>query len=132
MSFRPLRSPLFNHVLANPALPTVYTNAASSIATTTADGNGEVANDGNSAITQRGFCWSTSVNPTTADSTVTSAGTLGVYSATMTGLSSSTTYHYRAYAINAVGTAYGADVTFNTTSSTATYGTRMAMIGVGM
>jgi uncharacterized membrane protein len=32
----------------------------------------------------------------------------------MTGLTSSTTYHVRAYATNALGTGYGSDVAFST------------------
>jgi uncharacterized protein (TIGR02145 family)/uncharacterized repeat protein (TIGR02543 family) len=44
---------------------------------------------------------------------------IGAYSAPILGLSPNTTYHYRAYAINSVGTSYGDNVEF-TTSATAT------------
>lgn len=92
--------------------PSVTTNPVTNIGATSADGNGSVDSDGNSTITERGFCWSTSVDPTTAGSKVTSSGTTGAYSATMTGLTAGTLYYVRAYAINAVGTAYGNNKTF--------------------
>lgn len=94
--------------------PTVTTQAVSSIGETTATGNGNVTDDGGATITERGVCWSTSPNPTTADSKATSAGTTGAFSASMTGLTASTTYYVRAYAINSEGTSYGDQVSFTT------------------
>lgn len=132
MSFPALRSPrILNPLSFSPALtaPTVTTNAASAIGSTSATGNGSVDSDGGAAITERGFVWSTSVNPTTADSKVTVAGTTGSYSGSMTSLVASTFYHYRAYAVNSVGTSYGADTTFTTGSGTAIG--LLALLGVG-
>jgi len=94
------------------ATPTVTTDSITNISGTTATGNGTVASDGGATITERGICWSTSLNPTTSDSTATAAGTTGSYSVNLTGLSNGTTYHARAYAINVNGTSYGADVVF--------------------
>jgi len=92
--------------------PSVATQAVTNITAATATGNGNVTSDGGQAITERGVCWSTSVNPTTSDSKATSAGTTGTFTASLTGLSSATLYHVRAYAINSIGTSYGDDVTF--------------------
>jgi hypothetical protein len=92
--------------------PTVTTEAVSDLTETTATGNGTVVSDGADTITERGVCWSTSLNPTTSDSKATSAGTTGSFTASITGVSSGTLYHVRAYAINSVGTSYGDDVTF--------------------
>lgn len=97
-----------------PEVPTVVTNAATDITDTSATGNGEVTTDGGATITERGFCWSISANPTTADDKVVEAGTTGVYAGSITGLSANTMYHYRAYATNSIGTAYGADYTIST------------------
>lgn len=94
------------------APPAITTQAVTDIAAATATGNGNVTSDGGQAITERGVCWSASLNPTTADSKAISAGTTGVFTASLTGLSSVTLYHVRAYAINSVGTSYGDDVTF--------------------
>lgn len=92
--------------------PTVTTQAVTDIAATTATGNGTVVSDGGDTITERGVCWSTSLNPTTSDSKATTSGTTGAFSASITGLTSGTLYHVRAYAINANGTSYGGNVTF--------------------
>ncbi|TAH34088.1 hypothetical protein EYC59_03770 [Candidatus Saccharibacteria bacterium] len=93
-------------------IPSLQTDSVTNISTTTATANGSVNSDGGDTITERGFVWSTSPNPTTSDSKVTAAGTTGSYNASLTGLSSGTLYHVRAYAINSSGTGYGIDVTF--------------------
>lgn len=75
-------------------------------------------------VTERGVLYSTSNNtPTVGGSNVTKAtnGTgTGVFSANIAGLSGSTTYYVRAYAISAAGTAYGAVSSFTTPSNDAT------------
>ncbi|MEN9369658.1 MAG: hypothetical protein RI952_523 [Bacteroidota bacterium] len=102
------------------ALPALAnTTAASTIAGTTATSGGSVSNDGGSTITARGVCWSTTTNPTIANSKTTESGTTGSFSSNLTGLSVSTTYYVRAYATNAIGTAYGTEVSFTTTSTLA-------------
>jgi hypothetical protein len=98
-------------------IPTVTTQAVTSVGTTTAIGNGNVTLDGGSTITQRGVCWDTSTNPTTANYKATATGTTGAYTVSMTGLSPSTHYFVKAYAINTYGTSYGSEVTFDTGST---------------
>lgn len=134
MSFLQLRSRRIQNPLANgsPSAPSVTTQAASSIATTSATGNGTVTSDGGSSLTERGFVWSTSPNPTTSDSKVADGSSVvGVYSDTLSPLITSTLYHYRAYAINALGTSYGADTTFTTSGAIALFSSLLMMMGVG-
>jgi len=96
------------------SVPTVTTTEPSSIMQTTAVSGGDVTADGNAPVTARGVCWSTSSNPTIADShTIDGTGT-GAFTSTMTGLTPNTTYDVRAYATNSVGTAYGGAWTFTT------------------
>lgn len=132
MSFLQLRAKFVKNRLI--AALIVTTSAATNIANTTADGNGEVVDTGTSAVTERGFVWSTNAYPTTADSKVTSGTGLGVFTATMTSLIAGTTYHYRAYAINADVTAYGADTTFVTTGGGAVTVviSNLMLVGVGV
>ena len=66
--------------------PIITTTAASSITATTAQSGGNVTSDGGSAVTARGVCWSTSANPTTADSHTTDGTGTGVFTSSMTGL----------------------------------------------
>jgi len=94
--------------------PTVTTTAASSITSTTATIGGNVTNAGTSSVTARGVCWSTSANPTTDDNKTNDGTGAGVFSSSLIGLTSGLTYHIRAYATSAVGTSYGADMTFTT------------------
>jgi hypothetical protein len=94
--------------------PTVTTQAVSNIEQTTATGNGDVTNDGNANITERGIVYSTSSSPTTSDNKETSPGTTGSFTANLTNLDGLTTYYVRAYATNSEGTSYGLEVSFST------------------
>jgi prepilin-type N-terminal cleavage/methylation domain-containing protein len=94
--------------------PTVTTGSVSSITLNSAVASGEVISDNGSAVTERGIVYATSSNPTTANSKVTSGIGTGAFSTNLTGLTANTTYHVRAYAINAEGTSYGSDVPFTT------------------
>jgi parallel beta-helix repeat protein len=95
-------------------LPTVVTQSLSVIHSIWATSGGDVTDDGGAAVTDRGVCWGTSANPTTADSHNHESTGTGYFSSTMTGLKGNTTYHVRAFAINIQGTAYGSDVSFTT------------------
>ena len=95
-------------------IPSVSTGTVSIITTTTATCSGNVIADGGAAVIARGVCWSTSQNPTTANSKTTNGTGLGTYTSNITGLSPNTTYYVRAYATNSQGTAYGAQRTFKT------------------
>ena len=97
-------------------LATVTTTAITFINPTTATGGGNVTSDGGGTVSSRGICWSTSTTPTTANSHTTETGGTGVFTSTLTGLTASTFYYVRAYAINQAGTAYGTQVTFTTTA----------------
>ena len=101
--------------LSSTTVPTVTTTTASSITLTSAVSGGNVTSDGGSVVTSRGMVWSTTSNPTISLSTKTQDGTgPGIFTSSITGLSSATTYYYRAYATNANGTSYGSQLTFTT------------------
>ncbi|OYU95653.1 MAG: hypothetical protein CFE21_10970 [Bacteroidetes bacterium B1(2017)] len=98
--------------------PSVITAKTLSIGITSATMGGNVSDTGTAAVTERGIVYAVTANPTTSSSTKVQIGTgLGAYSQAITGLTGSTTYHVRAYAINSVGTSYGADSTFTTAAS---------------
>jgi len=99
-------------------VPTLTTTTVSSITMTNATSGGNISSDGGATITTRGVCWSTSQNPTTSNSKTTDGTGTSSFTSSITGLSSNTTYHVRAYAINNIGTGYGGDITFTTTQST--------------
>ena len=100
------------------AAPTASTTAASDITSTTATLNGNITSDGGATITARGFVYATSNTALTIDNTAADAvivsGTTGVFEKEITGLTAGTTYYYRAYATNSVGTTYGEAEDFTT------------------
>ncbi len=97
--------------------PTISTTVASAISSTGASSGGDVSSTNGSVLTHKGVCWSTTSNPTTADSKtddIASGTGTGSYTSSITGLSASTLYHVRAYATNSSGTSYGSDEEFTT------------------
>lgn len=95
-------------------LATLTTNTTSNITIFSATSGGNISDDGGVAVTARGVCWSTSSNPTIANSTTTDGTGTGSFVSSISGLQPSITYHVRAYATNSVGTAYGNEQTFTT------------------
>ena len=75
---------------------------------------GTVGADGGAAVTARGVCWSTTTNPTIANSKTTDGTGTGIFTSAITGLTSGTTYYVRSYATNSAGTTYGPEVIFTT------------------
>ena len=96
------------------SLPTVSTNTVTSVTSSSASCGGNVTDNGGSAVTARGVCWSTSQNPTVSDSHTSDGSGIGSFNSSITGLSPNTTYYVRAYATNSAGTAYGNTLVFNT------------------
>lgn len=96
------------------ATPTVSTTTPVVTGPNTAYTGGTVSDSGASAVTARGVCWSTALNPTVADSHTVNGTGIGVFTSNCYGLTPNTLYHVRAYATNLNGTSYGSDLTFTT------------------
>ena len=97
------------------SLPVVETQQVTDITGTSATLSGKVVSEGG-AVTRRGFCWSTSANPTIDDATRDCGTGLGSFTLTLAGLAPNVTYHVRAFAVNSLGENYGNDVQFTTAS----------------
>jgi hypothetical protein len=99
-------------------LPVVRTEYISDITGNTAILYGRIDSAGTPAYTEKGFVYSTTASPTTADTkkSVSGSGT-GGFNTTISGLTEDTEYYVRAYAINAKGTAYGKQVGFQTSTN---------------
>lgn len=95
-------------------LPIITTTAISNLSYITATSGGTITIYGGVTISAKGVCWSTTANPTTADSKTTDGMGGESFTSSITGLSIGTTYHVRAYAVYATGTAYGNDISFTT------------------
>jgi len=89
------------------SVPPTVTTSSSSSTNTSVYMTGTVNSDGGATITERGFYFGTSTNPTSNPKYVV-AGTTGNFNFNKTGLSTNATYRYFAYATNASGTTIGA------------------------
>lgn len=93
------------------------TGSINNITHNTATCNASITSKGGHTITEKGFCWGASSKPTLSNNSITSSSTSDTFSANISGLSESTTYHIRAYVKTEDGkTFYGNDVAFSTTA----------------
>jgi hypothetical protein len=102
------------------SLPSLTTNLASSITTTSAISGGNVSSDGGSQVLQRGVCWNTIGSPSLNDTQTGSGSGIGSFTSFVTSLAPNTTYFVRAFATNAAGTAYGQQISFKTQANVET------------
>jgi hypothetical protein len=120
-----VRSYATNSVGTGYGYPTTYTQSiaipwltattpASSITSYSAISGGYVGDGCGTVLTERGICWATTPNPTTANSTFANGTGTGSFTGNLTGLIAGTTYYVRSYAICSVGTAYGTQTSFTT------------------
>ena len=107
-------------VVSSASAPTVSSGAASDLAETTATLNGTVDADGGDAVTATGFVWGTDAMLSGA-SDASGSATSGAFTASLTGLTSGTTYYFSAYATNGEGTDYGDTLSFTTTPAAAAF-----------
>ena len=109
---------------ATPAVPTVTTNTAGGVTSSSATLNGNITATGGQNADLRGFEWGTtsgSYPNGCTDAGVNCEGTsgsyaygVGVFSKAVTGLSPSTTYYFRAKARNSAGWGRGSEMSFTT------------------
>ena len=98
--------------------PVVVTDSVSGVTSSGASVAATVSSDGGERVRVRGVAFGTATGPTAFQSLVTRDGSgTGSYVSTLSGLTGSTQYYVRAYATNAVGTAYGSELTFTTTAA---------------
>lgn len=75
-----------------------------------------VGDDNGDTISERGFCWGTSANPTISNNKKVVGSGEGSFSTTITGLSRGTHYYIRSYATNSAGTSYSIQNEFTTSA----------------
>jgi len=100
--------------------PTVITTKPSAIKKISATLGGRVTSNGKAAIIKRGICWNTTGNPAMLENPTEFSGTTDPFSKEITGFSSGTTYHVKAFATNILGVAYGDEEDFTTLAASAT------------
>lgn len=94
--------------------PTMGTLTTENVTQTSIDVTAKIIDDGGSSIEEKGFCYSTSGNPTVEDNPTPVTESGNTLSKTLTGLQSYTKYYIRAYAWNKNGITYSNMVTVTT------------------
>lgn len=94
--------------------PNVTTTAPYNETDVSAISGGQVTNQGGSAVTARGVCWSTAPHPTISDARTNDGAGLGRFHSFLSDLEPLTEYYVRAYASNDAGTSYGEEYKFKT------------------
>ncbi len=96
------------------AVPTVTINAISNISEKSAKTGGAITNDGGLLIIEKGICWSTTPNPSVADSILVFGPGKENFEGLVNKLTANTTYFVRTFAENASGIGYSEVLNFKT------------------
>ena len=97
-------------------LPSASKAAVSAVTAYGATFAASVTSDGHGTVSDAGFVYSTSLNPTLSDNKKSCGAKTGDFTAQITDLTDGTTYYVRAYVTNEAGTSYGEEVSFTTTA----------------
>lgn len=95
------------------SVPQLSAVTVSNIGRTSATVSASLLSDGNSSVSERGFCWATSPYPTVYDNKV-ACELESSFLTKLQNLPLLSTIHVRAYAINSKGIAYSEEVSFMT------------------
>lgn len=104
----------------NVTLPILSTSAVTENNVGSAACGGNITSDGGREVYEKGICWNTSENPTISNNKIVAGNGTDSYTCEIIGLTYSTTYYFRAFATNILGTGYG-DMKTITTSQLITY-----------
>ena len=101
--------------IRNAKKPSVKTDEILKSTASSVTVSGEVLQENGAPVTEAGFCWSTESTFTVIEKNKKAVSKRKVrYEATIEGLTNDLDYYIRAYAINAVDTAYGEILPFKT------------------
>ncbi len=95
-------------------IPQLTTKPIIHITSNTAVSGGKDIDDGGSAISKKGMCWSRNPTPTIFDETSLDCNGSQSYISDLKQMQPNTTYYTRAYATNYIGTGYGNEFSFTT------------------
>ena len=107
-------------------VPVLSTGAVTGITFSTAVLNGSISSDGGAAVTERGFYLGTTESPEASGTKIQVGSGSGDFNTPVTGLSASTRYDVKAYAVNSNGMAYGGLAVFSTAATVPTVMTSQA------
>jgi len=101
-------------IYTNGSIPTLITYSSSPNAIDTAQISAIVSSDGGDSISEKGFVYSLTPNPTINNLRLKAGRGNANFSGVLKGLNASSTYHVRSYAMNRLGIGYGNPITITT------------------
>lgn len=114
--------------------PSITSSAATSVSSGTGTMNGNISSNGGASIDDYGFYWSTTNGFADGAGTKVQVGTsnyTGAVSSVLSSLTNGTTYYYKAYAHNSVGTTYGTQQSFTPCSAPVSYAQSVTITACG-
>ena len=100
----------------NDTTPSISTTTVTKFTTNSAIVGSNVSSDSNIPVTGKGVYWGTSQNPGVTGKRLQMGSGTGSFSIDLVELNPNTTYYVCAYATNSIGTAYGEEISFTTSS----------------
>jgi len=100
--------------------PIVKNQNAQNVTYTSASFGGRIIDNGGEPILNRGICWGTNPNPTIENSKVEFSKSLKPFYHKLSDLNPNTTYYFRSFATNTIGTGYAEQFEFRTLKGTVT------------
>ncbi len=102
------------YTLISISLPNIVTDTVAELGENYAISGGRVLSNGGFYVSARGVCWNTTGNPDISQNKSINGTGDGSFASNMPNLLPGTTYYYKAYATNSIGTAYGQEKSFTT------------------
>lgn len=96
--------------------PSVQISPAEVLSETSIKCTGQILDNNGGTISDCGFCYSSTAQPTLSDQVVKLGSKSGMFSYNITNLQSGTTYYIRAFATSNLGTGYSSVISVSTTS----------------
>ncbi|MDX2049021.1 MAG: LamG-like jellyroll fold domain-containing protein [Chitinophagaceae bacterium] len=102
-----------------PIPPEVQTVSVNDITESSAKLSGQLVKTGSGLVSDYGFCWAKTQNPTTTNNIISNGSTNAplIFQHLLLSLDEEQTYYFRSFAINRAGTSYGAELSFKTLGS---------------
>ena len=100
-----------------PKLPELMTLGVTEVTQTTAKSGGRIISNEGGTILVKGICWHVTSNPTIDNFKTNDGAGDESFESKLTNLEAGKTYYLKAYAMNELGTSYGNEISFTTSSS---------------
>lgn len=106
----------YNFTTTPYSVPTVKIGSTSSIGANSLTIKGQVVENGGLSVSDRGFCYSLSPEPTILNNKISVGSGMGEFYTQISNLKENTTYYFKTYSTNPKGTSYSDQIKISTSS----------------